>query len=1406
MKKKVAKGLLAAVVVSNSVMSTTNMANAMGNAAELNALILTTAENITAEAENDAADMASGAEESVTVEAEKDFAAATNDAEENSAAVPEEPGKSDTNTENSTTATVESTIADEPAKSETGSQVAEEIGKTATIQAESASSISSTDEVALVSDDAALREAVKIDGKQIQLEQNIVLTEPLVVSGSNVVIDGNGKKIELNEQGSTNGFVIKPLVAGKTVDNVKVKNVTFENYTLNAVSLLNAKNILIENVTFRGKSNSNITRSNVGIDMDKSTATVKNVVSTDHHMAGIRLRNASELSVDKDGWNKHTNDANDIQIVSGKITDENQSYTAWDDDQTVYKVKTKKEVNNVTALKEALEIPNTAIILLDNIEINEKLEIKSKNITIDGRNFQIKVANGTNTASLVVKSENAVLKNFTIKNETTKPGITLLDATKPELSNVTIIGVDPSQDNKNRSGVGLDINNTKDVKLTNLSFKNSLYRDIQVKGGSTVEMLSKNTHSDGAMHIQTIQKTGEDNNKVNDVSDYYVAGVEYEESGEKKVDFFLKSEVTVTSLDQLLQHVQQVGSVINLANEIKVDKTTNIEVGRSVTINGNGNTLDLNGKGTFTLKGKDIVVKNLEVINSAQYGMNIYNSKNTILENVSVKNSLSHGIFVNGSTVELRGFTTSSNGAEGIKITRSRSMSSSSYFDSEVKVTGSHKQEESDIDVVIVNLDVNGSLSDNKFIPVDDTYDKHENEVKTTKDGLEQSIDYLVKQGQLDVTTQTTVTDASGNPIQLVGDGLVDNTENLMKLIEYAVSHSQTLYFPVGTYKITGDIDLTKLNLPAAANFRLIGDEKGLSIIDGSSITNKMLTINSGQDHAKLKYAAFENLVFNNVGFSLDGTNEAMTSKKAITLKNNAFMNGNAQETDVEPYIELTSIKNAVIENNIFLRGVNYPGRGIVTSNTADTTITGNFFGNLDGMDDAMQMIPNLNVTLPMIKASDLKDGAQANFTTAITNEGYDKNVLIQNNYFNLDKMENAVTETADAADNGDHIIYAKEYENLQIVGNYFKGQENYAADGVKIKNGKNAYIGANYFDDVLLLAEAETLLHNTVIYNNLFHQKTNFGMGGTGIVFDQSSDNADIQDFIIYQNEFKGDERDGIIISDRAQKAVDDGQFLAYDNKYKNMNKSVAYHGIELPKSTTLDEIEGQAANNAGFTLYKDAEIPLIPAKVEYKYLTDIYEKAQVFLGEIVQNDLVGDTPGKYPTDLVQQLQNMMSEIDGLYNTGELLQAKTNTFVTSLDKLYEVVINSKIPDNPNDENTPGDGNGSEGENNPGDGNGSEGENKPGDGNGSEGENNPGDSNGSEGENNPGDGDGSEGENNPEDGNNADGTVNKPTDDDQETIDQLPQTSDVFNRMLTALGSLLILAAGFLFMKRSKTE
>ena len=191
MRKRVAKGLLAAVVLSHNILGLTNVANAMIHTTETSTGLLKSKENKTENQEQD----------------------------------------------NSITTSKESYTYDAIIESELENHSA-----TFTPQIVSSDSISPSTEVN-VSNESELRNALYSGDKKIILMQDITLSEPLLIDQNNIVIDGNDNKIILNDSSqkeSGNRFVIKKSDTSSLgkVENVVVKNVTFKGYYLNAISLL----------------------------------------------------------------------------------------------------------------------------------------------------------------------------------------------------------------------------------------------------------------------------------------------------------------------------------------------------------------------------------------------------------------------------------------------------------------------------------------------------------------------------------------------------------------------------------------------------------------------------------------------------------------------------------------------------------------------------------------------------------------------------------------------------------------------------------------------------------------------------------------------------------------------------------------------------------------------------------------------------------------------------------------------------------------------------------------------------------------------------------------------------------------------------------------------------------------
>ena len=906
------------------------------------------------------------------------------------------------------------------------------------VQEEKTASVSSTE--VEVNDYQSLKDAIAVDGATINIVEDITFkaSEQLEITGNNITINGNDHTLDLNE--TDKNVVNKLMVRGK---GVSIKDLTFNNYTSVGLYAYKTTGLKVENVKFNVAQKD---KPQVGIDLDGSEVSVEDVITENHKYSGIRLRNKSTINVL--GQNDHINDYQELEVVgTGSIINQpNKTYygdSGADNNKVYYNLYKTISVQNHNEFKKAILRPNTIVNLETDIILTESIETTAKRVKINGRDFTV---DGNNKFKITVKAEEignseAVFANYTAG------ALSSYTAQNAQVYKVKFIGNETSKPKDERSTYGLDIYNST-VSLEGIKAYKHLYRGIQVRNGSIVEIKSQSIHVDDKVHMQVIQKDGEKESVITDPNGYYIAGTPIVDKNKTATaDYFTKREVEVTSPEDFIDGIGVSGSVLEIQGDIVFSEedlpegqdSIELVVDSNVIINGNGATLDLGGVASITFKGNDVEMNDITIKNSVESGIQLYNSRNVTIEGSQFVNSSNYGLIVNGSTVTLKNVFTGYNQDGGILITRSRVLDQEYHTDSKVIIEEGISHVESNINVEVRNLQMvtdESYFQDNQFIAPDGIYRKHVGDVEykalsqtyidhfgltgedAKKKYKEQSIDYMIFQTQLDVTTQNVVKDDQGNPIRLVGDGETDNTENLEKLFEYAAEHSIELFFPAGVYKISEDINLEKIDLPALSNFTVKGEENGLSIIDGSSEMDKMLKIKNAGYHAEMKYVSFENMVFNNVGLEFNGV-----YKKGISVENNVFMNGKYTKeyndegkfykATMTPYIVANNSKY-VIEGNVFLRGKEYVGRGIATYRTKNSSIKNNFFGNLDGLDKASEMLPQevINkanmVKTEFAKSKDLSiNGSQGNFFTCINNERYDTNVSISNNYFNLDKTRN---------------------------------------------------------------------------------------------------------------------------------------------------------------------------------------------------------------------------------------------------------------------------------------------------------------------------------------------------------------------------------------------------------------
>lgn len=673
------------------------------------------------------------------------------------------------------------------------------------------------------------------------------------------------------------------------------------------------------------------------------------------------------------------------------------------------------------------------------------------------------------------------------------------------------------------------------------------------------------------------------------------------------------------------------GIQIQLMNDIKVESDLTFWAA-NMYLDGNGYTIDFDNVAKAVTRGADMTIANVTFTNANGIGIQAYNNTGLILDNVTIQDGSNYAIYANGSTMTLKDVTTSNNKAGGVRIGKG----AQTQLDSKVTLAGELNSKEYIMPVSIVNVTYSEEESGaNQFV-----YDGFSYRESTTlsSDGSTSETVFYQEKELLNVVTQDVVFDGNKDLITLSIDGTQDNSENIKELIKYAAANNSSLYFPAGIYRIDQDIEFSNLGLIGIANMSILGDENGATIFTGAGVEGRTVIIGDETYSSIVKELEISHIIFENIALSFNGP-----YKENVVIHNNAFVNGKYTETienniltnvEMTPYVEVKNSQYQVYEN-VFLRGNNYPGRGISTYATSNTKLYGNFFGEIDDLKHTGEMLTtSMKEKILRIEELGLLDGtSQGNFFTGINVERYDTNTLVYKNYFKMNTSRNIIGPFADDVDvtglnvasegqRRDHIIYAKGYDNLSIYSNYFEGMENSSAGGVKIRNGENIYVGNNYFKEVPLLTyiygdltKEETLLYDTVIHSNVFEMDVD--KSTTTILFYQSffdgddlaftngatwpNAYGDVQRFVVYNNIFSGPEEMEIAISWRPIYALTQGEFYSFNNAYDSSGELVNYNtGNAIVQDKGEKEVVAAISPQNGYYLFSEMSLPQVGSTEE--------------------------------------------------------------------------------------------------------------------------------------------------------------------------------------------------------------
>lgn len=294
----------------------------------------------------------------------------------------------------------------------------------------------------------------------------------------------------------------------------------------------------------------------------------------------------------------------------------------------------------------------------------------------------------------------------------------------------------------------------------------------------------------------------------------------------------------------------------------------------------------------------------------------------------------------------------------------------------------------------------------------------------------------------------------------LTYDGNKNSASAINNFINECYSSGKDAYFESGTYRLDGNINLKN-------GVSLISDEADPAIFKGDTSQRNIYTTTGNTKNIEIS-----GFVFDNVTIYI-----RHTGCDNVIVQNNIFLNAKDVNPSVDGgvtedtgYYVLIKSSTATIKSNIFLRDKLSLGRGIGLYKTSDCLIEDNYFGIVEDLEKSI-VSSSVKAKKTLIDTLVTTDSNQGYFMTAINVISQDTNVVIKSNHISLNTdITEGSNANNDQAYHRDHLIYAKEFDGLDIVGNYFKGSNKNADGGIKVRNGQNVNIYKNVIVDNQIL------------------------------------------------------------------------------------------------------------------------------------------------------------------------------------------------------------------------------------------------------------------------------------------------------------------------------------------------
>lgn len=344
-------------------------------------------------------------------------------------------------------------------------------------------------------------------------------------------------------------------------------------------------------------------------------------------------------------------------------------------------------------------------------------------------------------------------------------------------------------------------------------------------------------------------------------------------------------------------------------------------------------------------------------------------------------------------------------------------------------------------------------------------------------------------------------------------DNNIDQTDKINQELAAAAADNKGLFFPAGRYRVDD-----RINVPTKGS--LVGSRANTTIFYSTSgiagMVGDIVQSNTVED------LMISDIVFDNIAVAFYGA-----SKRNIVVRYNAFINTKTSNDKAQLAV---AHGNYVVKGNVFMRARDYPGIGLSTYKNNGSTISYNYLGSASNKDKASTYIDTrtANLITKLVNAKNagqlVMDDDQGNYvsgwyaTDELTNSAFFRNFYAGNT---LELLFNPLTLAEDIK--RDHIIYIKQYNNVDVYQNYFTGWPPAAAGQLKFRNAENLVFAANYLDTTNFDARPydhspNLFMRNTYIFNNYVHEgKVTFWQN-----FDDSDEKSiDVVDYLVFSNIF---------------------------------------------------------------------------------------------------------------------------------------------------------------------------------------------------------------------------------------------------------------------------------------------